>query len=195
MRWHRFHLQALVGAALVVGVAWAQKPAPQSPPTKLKSNTELAEEFSSSISRDLAGANELVRTLPDNRTRDRLMELLERIELNSLRLKGLVKPIPTGPAPKTPLIKTDFDKLLKSLKQEAFDDGRFALLKAAANTVYFTSEQARQLVAVFTFSDGQKKAAILLHARLVDPVNFPSVVAAMTFDSDRQEVLRSIARP
>jgi hypothetical protein len=82
--------------------------------------------------------------------------------------------------------------LLTSVKAKSFDDGKVGVVEDAARHGHFTSAQAAELVKQCSFGKGQSRVAIVLYPRLVDPVNFHEVLAAMTFDSHRQEVRKAL---
>jgi hypothetical protein len=136
---------------------------------------------------DLKEAKGLAAGIKDTKLRNRMEKLLDQMEQNAKRLKA--------PKAKTAISKDDLAKLVTAIKSNAFDDGKYNVLKASVGQSYFTSDQAKSLVALFTFGDGQKKAAILLHPRLTDPQNFATtVLTAITFQNDRQEVLKALEK-
>ena len=95
---------------------------------------------------------------------------------------------PTADAARKPVADADFQKFLASVKKEAFDEGKLALVKDFARGNYFTSSQAAVVVKLFAFSDGQVQSAVTLHPRLTDPSNFFEVLGVFTFDADKAKV-------
>lgn len=183
---------------LVAGSAGAQAPpvVPAKPEPKPPTSAEASEAVQQLLL-ELREARGVATSLPDGLARRRLELLLDRIELKARRLGDMAAAAAALPttAPKVPLAKPEFDKLLAALKREAFDDGRFALLRVSVEHGYFTAEQGKALVATFKFSDGQKRAAVLLYQRLTDPGNVATLLGALPFDSDRKDVLRAIGKP
>jgi len=113
---------------------------------------------------------------------------------------ALLLGIPTRPAPArthdSPPPKMDqetFRFVKDSVKREHFDDHRARVLRTAVDAgARFDCDQARELVACFTFGSGQVEAAVILHPRVTDPIRFEHVLDVFTFESDKDRARRAI---
>jgi hypothetical protein len=101
-------------------------------------------------------------------------------------LGGCAKP--ASPPPGNAVSADEFDKLLKGLKAETFDDGRVSFIKSISNMRAFTSAQVRELLKEFNFDPGREEAAVTLYPRVTDPDNFFMALEVFTFDSGRKSV-------
>lgn len=137
------------------------------------------------IQLDLREAKGLAAAIRETKARKSMDNVLARIERHLEQLRRELPPVqPTI----QPLLPADFDKLVASVKKESFDDNRLSVLKLGIANSLFTCEQAKILVKCFSFSQGQKDATYLLYPLVVDPRNFSTVIEALTFPGDRQEV-------
>lgn len=87
-----------------------------------------------------------------------------------------------------PMAPGPFNALLAAVEEEAFADEKSLVLETAAATNLFTVSQVRQLLPLFTFSDGRVDAAVTLYPRTIDVENWFQVYGEFTFDSDKEEV-------
>lgn len=143
---------------------------------------------------ELREARGLAAGMRDAKDRKKLEQLLDQVELKARRLSEMAV-VPASPVlVRRSLSDTDFNALVAAMKKEAFDDGRLAVLNAGLANRYFSTAQAKQLVGMFKFSDGQKKSALALYVHLLDQAGFADVVSVMTFGSDRQEVLKAVQK-
>jgi hypothetical protein len=102
------------------------------------------------------------------------------------------RPIEEAIVPLEPLAMASgpFLQLEAAIENEAFDDGKLAVLQTAARGNHFTVSQASTLVSLLTFSDGKVDAAATLYPLVVDPENWYQIYGVFDFDSDK-EALRS----
>lgn len=181
----------LVFALVGIVACNAQPPAPKTLPPSPEKQIEQVKTAGAALAQDLRDAKVLASAVSDPTLRAKITEALTRAEKNNDRLQKAV--IDIGG---TTLIATatadEFNRLLASIKKESFDDNKLPLLRDAVKHKGFTCQQAVQIVKAFTFAQGQKDAAVMLHPRLTDPINFHEVLKAMTFDSDRQEVRKRL---
>ncbi|MBU0741214.1 DUF4476 domain-containing protein [bacterium] len=87
-----------------------------------------------------------------------------------------------------PMAAGPFKALIAAIEEESFADGKSAVLETAAETNQFTVAQVRQLLPLFTFSDGRIGAAVTLYPRTIDVENWFQVYGEFTFDSDKDEL-------
>lgn len=85
-----------------------------------------------------------------------------------------------------------FASLKTSIKRTSFDKDRMVTLRTSTPHSFFTSDQARQLVALFSFKSGRVDAAVLLYSRIVDKQNFHVVYRSFKFSSERRETSRRL---
>src|SRR5438270_10754855 len=99
----------------------------------------------------------------DAKLREKMQKALDQTEEKARRCAALAA-APAAVA-RVAIAAADLTKVINAVKANAFDDGKLATLKASAGHAYFTCDQARTLVGLFTFGDGQQKAALLLYPR------------------------------
>lgn len=138
---------------------------------------------------DVREARDLARSIQDRILRKRIELLLSRAELSARELQQ-----PTEPPASRPMVMSqdDLQKFLAALKGQSFDDGKLRTVKTLAPRARLTSEQAKQILASFTFDKDRVEAALVLHRLLVDPQLFALALEAFTFDTDRKKVLSRI---
>ena len=169
---------ALLGVLL--GTVAAQDKDKLSPALKV----ELA---ARQIAADLRDARALLAKIADKELRERLELLIGRAELQANDMQKESAAL-TNTANIAVISAEDFAKIVKGLKAQSFDDSKLAFIKGLGKTTRFSSGQARELLAPFSFDDQRVAAAIWLHPQLSDPVNFFQVLEVFTFDSNRQLV-------
>jgi hypothetical protein len=171
------------------GRAAAQAPA--QPPAKSANDGLTPEqvEMVQRIAADLKDLRAQVGRLPDGQMRQQMLQIINRLEADSRRFAEM-----TGAAVRNRMAVSadELAKLLKAVQDQTFDEKRLAVLKRGSADAHFSSDQARTLVSVFGSSDARKRAAILLYARVLDPINFSTVLNAIPFNADRDDVLRAI---
>lgn len=136
---------------------------------------------------DVHEARELARSIPDQALRERMELLLSRAELSAHELQR-----PAVAAPPAAMSQGDLQTFLATLSRQSFDDGKLRVVKTLAPSARLTSEQAKQILAKFSFAKGRVEAAVLLHALIVDPHLFAVTLEALPFDSERRDVLKRI---
>jgi len=190
---HKITLWAL---ALLLGLAWlvptgAQAPA-QPPAAKSPANGLTPEQLDlvQRIGADLKDLRAQVNRLSDGQMRQQMLQTINRLEADTKNFADLT----AGTARSRMAISDDgLAKLLRALQNQNFDDNRMPILRQGSANARFTSDQARSLVTAFVASEARKRAAILLYPRVVDPNNFSTVLDAIPFNADREDVLRAIS--
>ncbi len=81
-----------------------------------------------------------------------------------------------------------FAALTTEIEGVAFTTGKMQALQGALSHRTVTTDQARALVELFSFSRDRVDALVYLHPRVVDPENFDGLLSALKFESDRQLV-------
>lgn len=101
------------------------------------------------------------------------------------------RPIAPPPPPEIgpqPMNSAQFSSLTGAINSEAFGDGKLRTLQSASSGSFFTSQQAKSLVSLYTFGDDKIEAAVMLYPRVLDPENFYIVYGAFNFESEKEEV-------
>ena len=140
------------------------------------------------IASDLKEARGLLKDVSDRKTREKLELLIGRAELAAKDLQGEL----AAAAPLAALSKDDFAKILKGLKDQSFDDGKVKYVSAMPKSTRITSAQAKEMLSSFSFDRDRIGAAVALHALVVDPELFVTVLDAFSFKSSKDEVLSKI---
>lgn len=81
-----------------------------------------------------------------------------------------------------------FRAFLNNVKKEPFADERMALIKTALANSDFTSAQCLQLTKLYTFDDDRMDIMKMMYPRIVDKEAFFTVIATLTFSSNRDEM-------
>lgn len=175
-------MKALLAAALL-GSAFLM--AADKEPARKKSPQEVT---AAKIAADLKEARGLLKDVSDRKTREKLELLIGRAELAAKDLQGEL----AAASPLMALAKEDFAKILKGLKDQSFDDGKVKYIAALPKSTRITSAQAKEMLAAFSFDRDRITAAVSLHALVVDPELFVTVLDAFSFKSSKDEVLNKI---
>ena len=81
-----------------------------------------------------------------------------------------------------------FQTFYKEMKNEPFKDDRMKLLNAALAGSDFTSAQCLQLTKLYTFDDDRMEIMKMMYPRIVDKEAFFTVIATLTFSSNKDEM-------
>lgn len=155
--------------------------APKNPPEPALNQLKL----------DLNQAQALIPVITDPATRERLNALLTDAQSQAAGLHQ--SQIPSDKAVKSvPVSMYQIMQLSKGLRAETFDAGKVSYIKQISKTHYFTSAQARPLLAAFDFDEGRADGAAALYPHIVDPVNFPAILNVFTFDAGRDETCKRL---
>jgi hypothetical protein len=85
-----------------------------------------------------------------------------------------------------------FQSLLQVINKENFDSAKMPIIKQVADQNYFTAEQVKQLVPLFTFDDSQLEVAKYLYGRTVDKQNYFIVYSAFKFPFTKDKLIEYI---
>ena len=91
----------------------------------------------------------------------------------------------TGPQP---MSAGDFARLKSDVQSEDFGDDMLGVVETAAMRNYFTTDQCRQLVQLFDFSDEQVQVVRIVWPKVVDPENGHQLLSAFTYSDDKEAV-------
>jgi phage shock protein PspC (stress-responsive transcriptional regulator)/predicted Ser/Thr protein kinase len=87
---------------------------------------------------------------------------------------------------------SEFDRMLKSLRTESFDEGKLSFIKLVSKNNAFTCDQARQLLREFSDDGDRASAAVALYPTLTDPEDFNRALEVFTYDSGRETVRKQL---
>ena len=82
-----------------------------------------------------------------------------------------------------PMHQNDFNQLMQIIRSKAFDSTREDIAKGAIASNYFTSQQVRQMLELFTFESTRMSIAKKAYDKVVDQQNYFVVYDAFTFES------------
>lgn len=145
------------------------------------------------LKKDLREARRLLIDVNDRKLRDQLELLLSRAALKADDLEELLAGSSRGRAR---LAMTDeaFAKLLKSLKEQSFDEQKVEFIETFVKDRPLNCGQAAELLKTLSFDEGRVKAAIILYPGLVDSENFFEVLKVFPFESSREEVMKAVRK-
>lgn len=92
-----------------------------------------------------------------------------------------------------PMTSGEFDQLKNSLKDRSFDDKKMDLLKLVVNNNYFSTNQVKEIVKLFSFNSNQLNAAKLLYPYTVDQEYYYTVGDAFTFSTSKSDLDKFLA--
>jgi hypothetical protein len=81
--------------------------------------------------------------------------------------------------------ENEIKELMVSIKEESFDDNKIEILKKFGGGL--KAKEAKELVKMMTFADGQKEACVVLYPKLCDADNVEIMFEGCTFFSSRDE--------
>ena len=94
-----------------------------------------------------------------------------------------------------PMPADRFNQLLGQVRGLPFRDEKIARIKDyLMPDTMFTTAQIGQLMTTSPFGSDRIDIAALLWPRVVDPENFPTLPALLTFESERQDLRRRLGR-
>jgi hypothetical protein len=90
--------------------------------------------------------------------------------------------------PPRPMDDNTFSSFIETVRRESFDDSRLAIAKSGIDQNYFTSAQAKQLVALFSFENSKLEVAKYMYGRTTDPKNYFIVYSSFSFSKTKEEL-------
>ncbi|MBI5607745.1 MAG: DUF4476 domain-containing protein [Deltaproteobacteria bacterium] len=104
-------------------------------------------------------------------------------------------PPPPPPPPPQALTHERFDQFAARLKHAAFTKAQIAAVQDEIHAgSWFNCRQVIAVMEIVTFADPQVHVATMMWPRVVDPQNFPEVLAALTFESQRDKLRKNLGR-
>jgi hypothetical protein len=179
---------AIVGL-LLSSSAFAQR---DRSPAATDANTRSAATVAS-LQKNLKDARRLLVEIDDKRLRERLELLLSRASLQAEDLEESLEGVPRQ-RPARPIDEAELEKLLKNVKEQAFDEQKVDFIVTFVKQRPISCEQATQILKLIAFDEGRSKAAIALYPSVVDVQNFYEVLKIFPFDSSRKAVMEAIKK-
>ncbi|WP_165760165.1 DUF4476 domain-containing protein [Niastella populi] len=90
--------------------------------------------------------------------------------------------------PPRPMDDNTFSSFIETVRRESFDDSRMAIAKSGIDQNYFTSAQAKLLVALFSFENSKLEAAKYMYGRTTDQKNYFVVYSVFSFSKTKEEL-------
>ena len=87
-----------------------------------------------------------------------------------------------------PMPDNTFTSFVETVRRESFDDSRMAIAKAGIDQNFFTSNQAKTLLGVFSFEASKLEIAKYMYGKTTDPKNYFVVYNAFTFSKSKEEL-------
>lgn len=94
---------------------------------------------------------------------------------------GRIKNIPV-------ISRTQFDRLLKMVKEESFDSNKNTLLSMVAGKNRFSTDQIRQILGLYSFDAGKVEALKMCYPTTVDPENYFTLLSTLKFSGSKSEL-------
>jgi len=153
-------------------------------PNKEPTPAEKAALAVKEITDTLKEARGVLKQVTDKATREKLELLIGRAELKAAELEKELAGL--KPSVAKSMTDADFAVILKGLNAESFDSGKIKYVKAINPMARFTTAQAKQILAAFSFDTDRIEAGVILYPLVVDQVIFlPQVGVTFSFDSGR----------
>lgn len=90
--------------------------------------------------------------------------------------------------PPRPMPDNTFGSFMETVRRESFDDSRMAIAKAGIDQNFFTSNQAKALLSVFSFEASKLEIAKYMYGKITDPKNYFVVYNVFTFSKSKEEL-------
>lgn len=91
-----------------------------------------------------------------------------------------------------PMHQDDFSQFVNTLESKAFESSKQQIALGTILNNYFTSEQVRQMLNVFSFESTKIEVAKKAYDRVIDPEKFYVVYNSFTFESSIDDLQASI---
>jgi len=88
--------------------------------------------------------------------------------------------------------QADFTSAKQTLRREIYENTRLDLAKQVINSNYFTAQQVKELLQLFTFENNKLDLAKYAYGRTVDRENYYLVNDVFTFSNSKDELARYI---
>lgn len=97
-----------------------------------------------------------------------------------------------APAAKAAMDPGAFNQLVGAVRSASFDEDKVGVIKHAAGTNWFSSQQVAQLIAIISFDDDRIEGAVACWSRIVDPQNSFVIFKVLSFDDSREKLRKRV---
>ncbi len=102
---------------------------------------------------------------------------------------------PPPPPPPQALSHERFEQFEARIRQATFAKAQLAAVRDEVSAgALFNCQQVIAVMKIVTFAEPQVEAATLMWPRVVDPQNLPTVLASLTFESQRDKLRKALGR-
>lgn len=91
-----------------------------------------------------------------------------------------------------PMRSSSFDQLIQMARSESFDNTRMSVIKTAADANYFSTDQIRTMMKLFTFDNSKLELAKYCYNRSVNKNDYYLLASELTFSSSKESLMRFI---
>ncbi|MCS3796050.1 DUF4476 domain-containing protein [Niastella sp. OAS944] len=95
---------------------------------------------------------------------------------------------PAPPPPPQPMNDNTFGAFIEAIRRESFDDSRKAIARTGIDQNWFTSAQAKTLLATFSFEASKLEIAKYMYGKTLDPKNYFIVYTVFSFSKSKEEL-------
>ena len=85
-----------------------------------------------------------------------------------------------------------FNAFIETIRRESFDDSRMTIAKSIIDQNYFISNQAKALVALFSFESNKVDIAKYMYGKTLDRKNYFIIYNAFTFSKSKEDLAEYI---
>jgi hypothetical protein len=161
--------------------------------------TALARE-AAAIGRDAAALVELADEAEDKAERKALRAQAVALEQGIATVRGVMEALareddkPKQPAKPVPMKQAAFEQLVGAIRAASFDDDKLEVVRHAAQTNWFSSNQVAAVMDLLSFDEGKIDAAVAMWPHITDPENSFVIFKKLAFDSSREELRKRVGK-
>lgn len=86
----------------------------------------------------------------------------------------------------------DLETLIGRIKKQSFSSNKMDELKMSMKYYNLNCDQARSLVAAFTFNGDQEEACILMYPKLTDKHNVNIMFDGLTYQLSKKDIMKKL---
>lgn len=152
------------------------------------------------IGRDAALLVELTDEAEDKAERKALRAQAVALEQGVATVRGVLEALareddrPKQPAKPVPMKAAAFEQLVGAIRAASFDDDKVEVVRHAAQTNFFSSNQVAAVMDLLSFDEGKIDAAVAMWPRITDPENSFVIFKKLAFDSSREELRKRVGK-
>jgi hypothetical protein len=85
---------------------------------------------------------------------------------------------------------SSFDQFKQTLRRESFDDTKLSIAKQVISNNWFSANQVKELITLFTFENSKLDMAKYAYKYTIDRGNYFIVLDAFTFNNSKEELMQ-----